>query len=231
MSPWVWTVDRGPDRRERAVRRGGIRGRRRPTQPHPPDERRRQLVGASGCCRFSRRRPALDRYVGVSQIGITLSSLILGAYAQATLSDQLTAVLGSWFDLTRNDGPVGRDRTVLVSSQPSSSSSASSCRRPSRCSIPTADRARDGPADAVVALRVPAVHRACSTARRSCSFARLGSTRAGASAPPLAGRDRSAHRREPRWRAARTRGTATAASRAPSRTPARPRPDGRAATG
>lgn len=43
---------------------------------------------------------ALDRYVGVSQIGITLSSLMLGAYAQATVSVALAPLLGRWFDLT-----------------------------------------------------------------------------------------------------------------------------------
>ena len=42
----------------------------------------------------------LDRYVGVSQIGITLSSLILGAYAQATLSQPLAVLLSGWFTLT-----------------------------------------------------------------------------------------------------------------------------------
>jgi putative hemolysin len=43
---------------------------------------------------------ALDRYVGVSQIGITLSSLILGAYAQATLSGTLVPVLQTWTGVT-----------------------------------------------------------------------------------------------------------------------------------
>jgi CBS domain containing-hemolysin-like protein len=43
---------------------------------------------------------ALDRYVGVSQIGITLSSLMLGAYAQATISLPLAPVLARLFDLT-----------------------------------------------------------------------------------------------------------------------------------
>lgn len=42
---------------------------------------------------------ALDRYVGVSQIGITLSSLMLGAYAQATVSVWLAPLLAVWFDL------------------------------------------------------------------------------------------------------------------------------------
>jgi putative hemolysin len=41
----------------------------------------------------------LDRYVGVSQIGITLSSLMLGAYAQATLSVAFAPVMARWFDL------------------------------------------------------------------------------------------------------------------------------------
>jgi CBS domain containing-hemolysin-like protein len=48
---------------------------------------------------FIERPAALDRYVGVSQIGITLSSLMLGAYAQATLSVPLSGWLGQWFDL------------------------------------------------------------------------------------------------------------------------------------
>jgi putative hemolysin len=45
-------------------------------------------------------RSALDRYVGTSQIGITLSSLMLGAYAQATLSVWLAPMLESLFGLT-----------------------------------------------------------------------------------------------------------------------------------
>jgi putative hemolysin len=42
---------------------------------------------------------ALDRYVGASQIGITLSSLMLGAYAQATVSVALTPILQQWLSL------------------------------------------------------------------------------------------------------------------------------------
>src|SRR5262245_29462528 len=38
----------------------------------------------------------LDRYVATSQIGITLSSLILGAYGQATLAVALTPMLADW---------------------------------------------------------------------------------------------------------------------------------------
>lgn len=42
---------------------------------------------------------ALDRYVGASQIGITLSSLVLGAYAQATVSVTLAPSMASLFAL------------------------------------------------------------------------------------------------------------------------------------
>jgi len=41
----------------------------------------------------------LDRYVAVSQIGITLSSLVLGAYAQATLAVSLAPRMAAWFSL------------------------------------------------------------------------------------------------------------------------------------
>src|SRR5690349_12933564 len=43
---------------------------------------------------------ALDRYVGASQIGITVSSLMLGAFAQATLTVDLAPVLAQTFALT-----------------------------------------------------------------------------------------------------------------------------------
>src|SRR5262245_66380265 len=36
---------------------------------------------------------ALDRYIAASQVGITLSSLILGAYGQATLAPRLEPIL------------------------------------------------------------------------------------------------------------------------------------------
>ncbi|MEO8070278.1 MAG: CNNM domain-containing protein, partial [Acidobacteriota bacterium] len=42
---------------------------------------------------------ALDVYVGTSQIGITVSSLTLGAYAQATLTPVLFPLLVQWFTL------------------------------------------------------------------------------------------------------------------------------------
>ncbi|MEO8481821.1 MAG: hemolysin family protein [Acidobacteriota bacterium] len=44
---------------------------------------------------------ALDRYVGASQVGITISSLMVGAYAQATLTSQLAPVVGSVLHTTQ----------------------------------------------------------------------------------------------------------------------------------
>jgi CBS domain containing-hemolysin-like protein len=38
----------------------------------------------------------LDRYVAICQIGITLSSLVLGAYAQATLAGRLAPLFAGW---------------------------------------------------------------------------------------------------------------------------------------
>jgi putative hemolysin len=42
---------------------------------------------------------ALDRYVGTSQIGITLSSLMLGAFAQATVTLGFAPIVAAWFGL------------------------------------------------------------------------------------------------------------------------------------
>jgi CBS domain containing-hemolysin-like protein len=53
---------------------------------------------------------ALDRYVGASQIGITISSLMLGALAQATLAVALVPVLGQAFALT----PVVAQSTAIL---------------------------------------------------------------------------------------------------------------------
>lgn len=56
----------------------------------------------------------LDRYVAVSQIGITFSSLVLGAYAQATVAVALAPHLASWFDLDPNGAVSSAAVGVLV---------------------------------------------------------------------------------------------------------------------
>ena len=57
---------------------------------------------------------ALDQYVGVSQIGITVSSLLLGAYAQATVTVALGPILARLFDLTALAGLSIAAGVVLV---------------------------------------------------------------------------------------------------------------------
>ena len=50
----------------------------------------------------------LDRYIAVSQVGITLSSLILGAYGQATLAPRVAPLLSAQSDLDQR--PLNRRR-------------------------------------------------------------------------------------------------------------------------
>jgi CBS domain containing-hemolysin-like protein len=57
---------------------------------------------------------ALDRYVGISQIGITLSSLILGAFAQATIAVALAPMLVAWFGLDGEAAESTAAVTVLL---------------------------------------------------------------------------------------------------------------------
>jgi CBS domain containing-hemolysin-like protein len=54
---------------------------------------------------------ALDRYIAVSQIGITLSSLVLGAYGQATLGPAVSPLLVRWAGLD----PLTAESTAAVS--------------------------------------------------------------------------------------------------------------------
>jgi CBS domain containing-hemolysin-like protein len=59
-------------------------------------------------------RTSLDRYVGTSQIGITLSSLMLGAYAQATVSPWLAPILAGTFNLTEGTALSAAVVIVLI---------------------------------------------------------------------------------------------------------------------
>lgn len=54
---------------------------------------------------------ALDRYVAACQIGITLSSLVLGAYGQATIAGPLALRLSAW---TRLDAPSAESVAVTA---------------------------------------------------------------------------------------------------------------------
>jgi CBS domain containing-hemolysin-like protein len=56
----------------------------------------------------------LDRYVGASQIGITLSSLGLGAFAQATVTIAFAPIVGGWFDLDAAGALTASTAIVLL---------------------------------------------------------------------------------------------------------------------
>ncbi|NQW04917.1 MAG: HlyC/CorC family transporter [Acidobacteria bacterium] len=56
----------------------------------------------------------LDRYVAVSQIGITLSGLVLGAYAQATVAVSLAPRLTDWFALDSSAAVSAAAISVLL---------------------------------------------------------------------------------------------------------------------
>src|SRR5436190_24305459 len=57
---------------------------------------------------------ALDRYIAASQVGITLSSLILGAYGQATLAPRLAPLLDRFEDLQPSTVESASAAIVLV---------------------------------------------------------------------------------------------------------------------
>jgi CBS domain containing-hemolysin-like protein len=63
---------------------------------------------------FVQQPAALDRYVAVSQIGITLSSLVLGAVAQGTLAVALAPPLVAWLGLEADVAASTAAITVLV---------------------------------------------------------------------------------------------------------------------
>ncbi|MBS3908787.1 MAG: HlyC/CorC family transporter [Actinobacteria bacterium] len=56
----------------------------------------------------------LDRYVATCQIGITFSSLVLGAYGQATLAAELTPLFERWGDMQTIAAQSTSAITVLV---------------------------------------------------------------------------------------------------------------------
>ncbi|HEX6212871.1 MAG TPA: hemolysin family protein [Methylomirabilota bacterium] len=57
---------------------------------------------------------ALDRYVAACQVGITLSSLVLGAYGQAVIAPALGPRLAGWFSLDPLIGESAAVTTVLL---------------------------------------------------------------------------------------------------------------------
>jgi putative hemolysin len=63
---------------------------------------------------FLENSAALDRYIAACQIGITLTSLVLGAYSQATLAVELTPVARDLFGLSEGAARSTASVVVLV---------------------------------------------------------------------------------------------------------------------
>jgi putative hemolysin len=57
---------------------------------------------------------ALDRYIAASQIGITLTSLILGAYGQAAITPDLAPLLSHWFGIAHDTSHSIAEFSVLL---------------------------------------------------------------------------------------------------------------------
>jgi putative hemolysin len=57
----------------------------------------------------------LDRYIAACQVGITLSSLVLGAYGQVAFTPTLSSAFGGWFGLEPLTALSAASLTVLIS--------------------------------------------------------------------------------------------------------------------
>ena len=138
----------------------------------------------------------LDRYVAACQIGITFSSLVLGAFGQATLARDLAPALeslGGWSELAAQGVAA-----FLVLLAPDDLAGHPR-RAPAEVPGAAVPDARAGPhrrADARLPAAVRAVHLAPQRERHPAAQA---APRPAGLAPshPLTGRDRPAHRREP----------------------------------
>jgi|GEM_PF-58968 len=58
--------------------------------------------------------PRLDRYIAACQVGITVSSLVLGAYGQASLGEALTPLFARWGDMQTVAAQSASAAVVLV---------------------------------------------------------------------------------------------------------------------
>src|SRR5215471_1338017 len=56
----------------------------------------------------------LNRYIASSQVGITLSGMVLGAYAEAVIAPQFVPVLQSWARLARDTADSLASSSILV---------------------------------------------------------------------------------------------------------------------
>ncbi len=164
---------------------------------------------------------ALDRYIGACQIGITLSSLVLGAYAQQTFAVWLTPYFAELGGLQQIAAQSTSTAVVLLTLTVGRSSSPSSCPKSLALQYPTQVSLYTLIPMIGVAVDLPAVHQVPQRHRAAVPAGH----RLAVSGPPahsLARGDRAPHRREPRRRPARARRASPTAARAASQSAARP---------
>ena len=155
---------------------------------------------------------ALDRYIAASQVGITLSSLLLGAYGQATLAPRLVPLLARFEDLQPSTVESASAAIVLIflttlavilgELVPKSLALQNPTRTALFTVLPMQWSMR----------RVLVVHRLAQWKRRADAAC---ASRPVDGSPPraLTRGDRTADRRKPRWRIARAAGAGTLAPR------------------
>ena len=101
----------------------------------------------------------LDRYIAVSQVGITLSSLILGAYGQATLAPRVAPLLQRATNLDQETAESTAAVTVLLMPDGPGDDPRRAGAEVAGAAGPDQSGHRDGAADAVVAAALLVVDR------------------------------------------------------------------------
>ena len=171
---------------------------------------------------------ALDRYIAASQVGITLSSLILGAYAQASIAPRVAPLARAPRRSRPRVGAVDRGSGRAARADRARHDRRRAGPEIARAAEPDADRARHRAADAVVRSARSRWSIAVPQRQRRPAAAADGRRVHRAPACPLARRDRAADRGKPRRRPARTAGAGPTAPRAAARPAHRQPADGAA---
>ena len=108
---------------------------------------------------------ALDRYIAACQIGITISSLVLGAYAQATLAVWLTPVFAALGDFRKVVAEVDVHRRRAAGADGGASGLRRARAQVGRASISDADGPLHAHPDGRLAVGLPPVHQVAERIR------------------------------------------------------------------
>ena len=167
----------------------------------------------------------LDHYIAASQIGITLTSLIIGAYGQAAITPDLAALAHAVGPGRRAMGAVGRERHDARDADHLQRRARRAGAEVAGAAAPDAGGAGHGDADAVVAVDLRPVHPRPERQRPPRAAAARDQTDRP-SPRAFARGARAADRREPRRRPARAGRASPSAARAAAAPAHRARADG-----